>query len=763
MPIRFRAAILSHLQDPRYDPSVLDDLADQIGADDDELDELNVALQRLLDEDFITLDNKGRYRLPPIGRELTGRIKVHRKGFAFVMPDQANREGDLFIPPGDTLDAVTGDRVLVKVMQDRGRGKRSAGQSAFVGRVEDVLERRNTTFVGTLVRHGPYWLVEVDGNLLHSSIRVRDVGAKGAVEGEKVVVEVIEFPEPGEWANGVITDRLGEAGDPDVETQSVILAYGLPGEFPDECIDQARDIALDPVDINDLLTEREDLREKFIITIDPPEARDFDDAISIEKLDDSSGYELGIHIADVSTFIGPDSSLDVEAAVRGNSVYLPRMVIPMIPEILSNGLCSLQEDVDRLAKSVFVKYNGKGRVVSARFSRSVIRSAKRLTYLEAEALIAGNEVEAKNHAMSETAYPEPLIPTLQCMSELAGVIRKRRLKDGMIVLTLPEVELQYDNATGRVTGAEPEDDASTHGLIEMFMVEANEAVASLFDSLQIPILRRTHPDPSTFDVSELRQFCRVAGLNIPKNPSRFELQTILDLTRDTPRQQAVHLAVLKSLTKAEYSPALIGHFALASRHYAHFTSPIRRYPDLLLHRALDAWLDKTNNGRSKPKGKGIKRLSRTLRDDPRCLDEETLLKVGNNCNQTERSAELAESSLRTFLLLQFLAEEHAGDVFDGTVVGISSQVMWVKIDQYLVEGVVQVRDLSVPKPPKKKGDRPVERDHRRRADRWRLNPQTGALVHEVSGQTMTIGDRMKVRIDLIDPAARRLDLTPLDS
>ncbi|NOG55395.1 MAG: VacB/RNase II family 3'-5' exoribonuclease [Planctomycetes bacterium] len=666
-----------------------------------------------------------------------------------------------------------------------GRGSGGKQFSPYVGRVEKVLERKRTRFVGTLIQHGPYWLVEVDGNQLGSPIHVRDIGAKDANENDKVLAEVIEFPEPGDWAEGVIIKRLGEAGRPDVETESVILAYNLPGDFTDDCDDQAGDIARRFADADQWLDGREDLRDLFAFTIDPPDARDFDDAISINKLDGRNNgavYELGVHIADVSAFVNRLSPLDVEASERGNSVYLPRLVIPMIPEVLSNGVCSLQEGVDRLTKSVFMRFDKDGKVVGRRYCRSVIKSNKRLTYLEAEALLRNDEKTAKENTRSESGYSKELKTALKHMAALADILRQRRIKDGMISLMLPEVELIFDD-DGHVIDAVPEDDASTHGLIEMFMVEANEAVATLFESLSVPVLRRTHPDPSTFDVTELRQFCRVAGVNIPKNPSRFELQTILNMTRDTPRQHAVHLAVLKSLAKAEYSPAMIGHFALASTHYAHFTSPIRRYPDLLVHRALDAWLDHTNNGRDKPKGKGGSKLGKTLRKDDRCPDEEELLEIGFHCSDTERNAEMAESSLRTFLVLQLLDEKHKGDTFDGVIVSVSNNAVWVQIDKYLVEGMVKTSDIPVGKKKaekdgekkkeenttKKAGSPGRHKNHnqsqgafRRRADRWQLNSDTGALVHDTSGRTINIGDRVHVQPLLIDPPARRLDLLITD-
>lgn len=750
MPLRYKSRLLAHLQDRRYEPVGFEPLAEQVGVEPEDLPAFEQALDELIASGLVVTSPGGEYMLPPIGREVTGTVRVNAKGFGFLIPDTPNREGDLFIPPGATGTAVSGDKVRARVVRGRSRGG-PPGASPYTGEVVEVIRRARSAYVGTLRRIQQHWLVEPDDRQLHDLIRVRDVGAKNAKEGDKVVVEMIRYPESGQWGEGVIIKRLGEAGQPDVETQAVIHTYSLPGPFPEACLEQAAEVAREFADTEKFIADREDLRERFIITIDPPDARDFDDAISIERLEDS-GWELGVHIADASTFVTLDSPLDLEARQRGNSVYLPRHVIPMLPEVLSNGVCSLQEGVDRLTKSVFIRYDGKGAVRDERYCNSVIRSSKRLTYLEAEHLILGNETEARKHSMSETDYPGQLLPTLKLMDELSKILRKRRTKDGMIVLTLPEVELIFDDA-GHVIGAEPEDDASTHGLIEMFMVEANEALARLFDRLGVPILRRTHPDPSTFDLGELRQFFRVAGLNLPRSPTRFELQHVLEATRGTPRQHAIHLAILKSLTKAEYSPALIGHFALASAHYAHFTSPIRRYPDLVLHRQLSAFLERTRNGRDRPRGKGLKQIGNAMRKDRRCPDEARLIEVGGRCNETERGAEMAERSLRTFLVLQFLAEKHQGDVMNGVVTGLSESAVFVQLESCLVEGYVNVRDPES----FEDGDGGKAREKGDRGRRWRLNQQTGALVAE-SGATIQIGDRLKVRLVMIDPPARRMDL-----
>ncbi|HBS29725.1 MAG TPA: hypothetical protein DEB06_09820, partial [Phycisphaerales bacterium] len=546
-----------------------------------------------------------------------------------------------------------------------------------------------------------------------------------------------------------------------VETQAVIEAFDLPGEFPDECVEQARQAsARYEEEMRDLLERgkpldaqaRLDIRSDFIITIDPPDAKDYDDAISIERT--PRGWRLGVHIADVAHFIEPGSPLDEESADRCNSVYLPRLVIPMLPELLSNGICSLQEGVPRYAKSAWIDYDERGGVRGTRFAQSLIQSRKRLTYLEAQALIDGkSDKEASIHARTEPRYTPELREALAQMDTLSRAIRERRRRAGMIHLELPDVELVYD-ADGRVIDAVPEDNAYTHTLIEMFMVEANEAVARLFEDLRVPLLRRTHPEPVPGNMEQLRDFVKVAGYRIPKSPTREELQALLDATAGTPAAPAVHLAVLRTLTRAEYSPALVGHFALASSAYAHFTSPIRRYPDLTVHRALAKFLQFTQNGHNPPRDDhAALALGRRLRESPECPDEAALTQVGSLCNIREENASGAERELRQFLVLQLL-EKHIGDEFPGIVTGVTASGVFVRLDKYLAEGMCKTSDL--PLPANKEGKT-------NRNPRWTLDRASGALIDPASGRSYNIGDRVTIQIAEIDLARRQMELVISDT
>ncbi len=727
--------ILRHIADVRYTPQRLRELASELGIESERMEAFSQALNALVAEGRVVLGADTTVGLPPPGRQILGTFRLNRRGFGFVVPESPMEHGDLFVPEGQTGGALTGDMVRAKVIHAKARA--GAGRSPYYGQVTEIIKRAERQYVGNLKKRGPNWIVEVDGRHLPEPIVIRDPHAKNAHEGDKVVVEMITYPDNDEPGEGVILEVLGKQGEPDVETTAVMRAYGLAGKFEEEQLAEARAVSA-AYDDKTIPPDREDLTSKLICTIDPPDAKDFDDAINIEKFDPPQGdtaWELGVHIADVAQFVKHGSALDREAYARGNSAYLPRKVIPMLPEVLSNGVCSLQEGVNRYCKSVFIRYDAEGHVLGHRFANTVIRSAKRLTYREAQALIDDDLREAVKHTRGEPKYSRPLIQALKLMDELAKVIRKRRFKHGMVVLDLPDVELVFDDS-GRVTDAVPEDDAFTHKLIEMFMVEANEAAARTFDSLSVPMIRRIHPDPPVHDMTELRQFARVAGFNIPQRPSRGELQALLDSVRGKPAQYAVHLAVLRTLSKAEYSPLLIGHFALASEHYTHFTSPIRRYPDLIVHRALQSYIDATAG----PAGRNRNKLGNALRNDPRVPDEGKLFELGKHCSQTERNAEAAEHDLTNYLVLELLGQ-HLGDDYAGTVTGVTGSGIFVQLDRYLVDGFVGVNEL--PSAPK---------------DRWRLNRATGALVAERSGKTITIGDRFTVRIAKVNPVARQLDL-----
>lgn len=700
----FAERIMKYVAHADYRPQKVRALARTLGIAEAEYGQFRETVKALMKTGRIIMGSKHALTLPDMPGQIVGTYRANPRGFGFVVPESPTAHGDLFIPPGSSLDAITGDTVRAKVAK---RGKRD-GKMIYEGRISDVLARGNNRFVGELKKEFNRWFVMPDGNVLHVPIYVADVGAKTAKAGDQVVVEIIAYPRVGREAEGVIIEVLGRRGDPGVDMLSIIRQFHLPDEFGEEVLDDARRAATS-YDPDQAFEGREDFSGKTIVTIDPDDARDFDDAISVEEQKDGT-FELGVYIADVSNFVLPDGDLDKEARERGNSAYFPGFVIPMLPEVLSNGVCSLQEGVPRLAKAALIRCDKQGKVLGTRFANGVIQSAKRLTYKQATQILGGKV----------GGYPPEVVDLVQRMDRLARIIQRRRREEGMLTLGIPEVELVLDD-DGEVTGVEKADTSFSHTIIEMFMVEANEAVARLLNKLNAPCLRRIHPDPDPMAMESLARFIRVFGYKLPKDPDRAQLQKLLDDVKDKPEAFAVNIGVLRSMQQAVYSPRLVGHFALASEHYAHFTSPIRRYPDLQVHRMLHEYLE----GRLK-QGKSSKAL----------VEGPELQELGRHCSFTERRAESAERELKTVKLLRLL-EARIGETVSGVVTGTTNFGVFVQLEEFLIEGLIRFEDM---------GD-----------DWWELNAG-GYVVGERTGRRITIGDGATVRIARVDIATRQLDL-----
>jgi len=733
MPKRFSERILQFLSDPDYEPMKARKLARALGIADAEHGDFHDAVDALRRVGRVVLGTSNAVMLPHTPGQVVGTYRANPRGFGFVVPDEPTEHGDLFIPPGDSLDALTGDKVRCRVIK---RGQRG-GKPAFGGQIVEVIERGESRFVGELRRENKLWYVEPHGNALHAPILIGDVGAKSAKAGDLVVVEITHYPGEGRPAKGVIVERLGKSGKPGVDLLTILRQYHLPDKFPAEVTRETRSIvrAFDP---DAESAGREDLSGLPIITIDPDDARDYDDAISLRRLSPGSdkpasrgrrgksrggrknpadaAWELGVHIADVSAFVTPGSVIDLEARQRGTSVYLPGRVIPMLPEVLSNGLCSLQEGEPRLCKSAFIQYDDAGRVVGSRFANTVIRSAKRLTYRQATAIIEGKRGR----------HGKKVVDLIRRMETLARIIQKRRLADGMIVLNLPAVDLVLDD-NGQVVDAHPEDTSYSHTIIEMFMVEANEAAARLLHSRGVPMLRRIHPPPDEESLEAMARFLAVGGMKLPPKITSHTLQKLLAKLRDDPSGYATNLAVLKSMQRAEYSPKKVGHFALASDDYVHFTSPIRRYPDLMIHRLLDLHC----NGKLKA---GSKRGRARL---PGYVNESALREHGIELSYLSRRAESAERELTTLKVLT-LMEKHIGETFEGVVTGVTNFGLFVQHPKYLIDGLLRLEDL---------GD-----------DWWEVDVKLGRVRGERSRQTYTLGTRLQVQIAEVDIPTRRLNL-----
>src|SRR6266480_4554806 len=565
---KIREQILTLLSRKDYRPLNKIEIARKLGLAASERVALRKTLRELERAGDIARIRKNRYVLPAEADLVTGKLSIHQAGYGFLIPETPGQP-DIFIAAENIGTAMHGDRVVARISHDvpheRIKGRRE-------GRVIRILERAHDTVVGTLQRsRNFYYVVPDDPRFVHDIYvhpeQDQQPGTSANV-GDKVVVRLEPWESRHVNPEGEIIEVLGPASAPGIDMLSIIRKYHLPAEFPNDVLDQADQISQR---INARQLEgREDLRKDFIVTIDPDDARDFDDAIQVEKT--NSGWRLGVHIADVAAYVEPGSALDREARGRGNSVYLPDHVIPMLPEGLSNGVCSLNPGVDRLTHSVFIHFDKHGVVKSARFGRSVIRSAHRLTYKEAYAILKA----PPNDQLGER---------LHLAWELAALLRRKRFQHGSLDLDFPEVKVWVDKEGCPVRLERVENDES-HQLIEEFMLAANEAVARELKNRAVPTIYRVHENPDPEKLAEYREFVLSFHYKVGDLTHRAVLQRLLASINGKPEEQALKVALLKSLKRARYSSQPLGHYGLAKANYLHFTSPIRRYADLVVHRAL---------------------------------------------------------------------------------------------------------------------------------------------------------------------------------
>ncbi|MGA0039611.1 MAG: ribonuclease R, partial [Pirellulales bacterium] len=628
----------------------------------------------------------------PKGPLSTGGFFRKTGGHGFVRPDGAplgRRDSDVYVPAAAAGDAANGDTVTV-----RGSATRDVRRPGPAGEILKVVARHTTRFVGTYEEsHGGGW-VTVDADGLSRKVAVGDPGAKGARQDDKVVVEIVRFPTVFRDGEGVISEVLGKTGEPGVDTMSIIHEFALPGPFCEEVLEDARqqaarfDESVGP--------DRLDCTDAVVITIDPVDARDFDDAISLERIE-RGHWLLGVHIADVAHFVVEGSPLDQEATARGTSVYLPDRVIPMLPEIISNNLASLQPGRVRYARSCWMEFSPDGVFVAAEVKRTAIRSRRRFAYEEVDVFL-------DDPATSQVEMTSDVRDLLGRMRDLSRVLRARRAARGALELAMPEVKIDLDR-DGHVSGAHVEINTESHKIIEEFMLSANEAVAWLLSEAGIPFLRRIHPQPDPRKLRELTEFVSELGFEVDSLESRFELQRLLEMSRDRPEVHAVHYAVLRSLARAVYGPQPEGHFALASDCYCHFTSPIRRYPDLTVHRRLDAL------------GTG------------RRLPADGLIDLGLACSQLERRAEAAERELVKLKLLLFL-RSRVGEAMDAVVTGVEAFGLFVQGVDLPAEGLVPRDTLP--------------------DDRYRYDRRRHMLAGHRAGNSFRLGDRVRVVVAKVD-------------
>jgi ribonuclease R len=699
--------ILAAVKKKNYEPLKPKALARKLSVPQSQYPEFRRVLRELMKQGQVEKGkNQGVRTAAPHG-SVTGVFRKTSSGAGYVRPHPIDGKAglDVLIREGDTADASTGDVVLVKVLKKPNR----AGLNP-VGRVVEVLERATRQFVGTYFERDGDGYVRVDGTVFSHSIFVGDPGAKGARPDDKVVIDMIRFPGPEDRGEAVITEVLGARGKPGVDTLSVIRAYDLPDAFPEEVLEEARRTAA--AFREDDLQGREDYTGDTIVTIDPVDARDFDDAVSLTVDPKSKHWQLGVHIADVAHFAPPGSLVDREARKRGTSVYLPQKVLPMFPEVISNSVASLQQGRVRYVKSAHIDFTPAGVKTGARFANGAIRNRRRFTYEQVSAILADPD------GAGGQEEPEVLALLLR-MRDLAMILRKRRMKRGALELTMPEAELEYDEQ-GRVKGAHFVKHDVSHQVIEEFMLAANEAVAEQFDDLDVPFLRRIHPAPEPNKLRDFAEFAATLGYKMTSHVDRFALQRILEQSADKPDVYAVHYALLRSLKQAVYSPMEEGHYALASDNYCHFTSPIRRYPDLTVHRQLGQWLRTGRAG----------------------SDETELAALGEHCSKTERRAETAERELVKVKLLTYMSER-IGTELEVIITGVADYGFFAQADTMPVEGLVHVSTLT--------------------DDYYYFDETSRSLTGRKTKRRYRLGDKVRVAVVRVDLARRQLDfrvLTP---
>ena len=680
-------------------------IAKQLKIDEEDLREFKRAIKRLIKKGRISWGAKHLVMKSSEKKsrqvKIFGRFRSTRKGFGVVqtLPETPfYGQTNVHIPAQSCLDAVRGDLVCIRIIRDRpGR------DIEFGGRVLEVVERKTHRFVGSYFEDDGWAYVDIDGYDFFRPVEVGDAGAKNASPGDKVVIEMVRFPSNHTEGEAVVIKVLGPQGKPGVDTLLIMNQYGLEGEFPESVLENSRQQASQfDESIGD---NRCDFTDQPVVTIDPQDARDFDDAISLKKLKNGH-WLLGVHIADVSHFVKPSTPLDDEAYQRGTSVYLPDRVIPMLPEIISNNLASLQPDRVRYAMSAFIEFTEDGARVSTEIKRTAIKSQYRFTYEDVDDFL--QRPIAWRRKLSHGQFD-----LLGRMHQLAMILRGRRQRDGAIELHLPEVKIDL-NGQGQVVGAKVAHHTESHQVIEEFMLAANEAVAQLFVDSDLLLLRRIHPQPDPRKLDELTQFVRGLGINCDNLASRFEIQRLLANVADKPEKRAVNFAILRSMSKAKYSPEEEGHYALGSKAYCHFTSPIRRYPDLVVHRMAGALAD----GR-KPS-----------------VDQSHLERLAAHCCATEENAERAERDLKKLKLLGFFVDK-IGKRLKATITGVRQSGLFAEGIELPVAGFISTRSLP--------------------AERYQFDSRAQAITGFGKENQFRLGDQISVRVSRVDLDRRELD------
>ncbi|GJL77633.1 MAG: ribonuclease R [Nitrospinaceae bacterium] len=698
--------ILKLLRNKANRPMKVSELVKQFKIPDVQRREFRSRLKEMAADGRVIKIRGGRYGLPDEMNLVSGILTSNPKGFGFVVQEKDRDQPDIYVNRTHRGDAMHGDLVAVRIESGKDRERPE-------GRVIRILKRNTTSLVGTYEQFGrDGWVIPMDAKYVHD-VFVAGKSNKGAKTGHIVSVTLESFPSKHQPPVGRVTEVLGFSDDPEVEVKAILRKFGVAAEFPQKVLNSAEKAAHADL-MNEEMEQRTDLSDELIFTVDGEKAKDFDDAVSIEKMGD--GYRLGVHIADVSHFVREDSPLDKEAFQRGTSIYYPDSVVPMLPFQLSNEICSLKPDEKRLTLSVLIDYDAEGHVVGRKIFNSIIESKKRFTYTEVAHLLETGD--------PKNLYKE-ILPTLKIMGELSQILRKNRFRQGSVDFNLPEPEVQM-NEKGKIERIVMAEHNVAHEMVEEFMLAANQVVARFLFDKNVPSIHRIHEPPDDDKIAEFNEFILSFGIKlktIHKVPS-VDLQNLLKRIKNHPEERTINTLLLRTMKKAVYSAKDPGHYCLGFKYYTHFTSPIRRYPDLITHRLVKTFLHKRKCSQ---------------RENKRLLPK--IAEFADQSSAREQNAMAIEREVNDLRRAQFMADK-IGNVYSGLIISVTAFGFFVELSEVYVEGLVKISSI---------GDdyyNFIETEHK-----WQ-----GQRRH----RTFKIGDTVKVRVDTVDIARRQIGLI-LDS
>lgn len=674
-------------------------------------------LRHLVNDGDLVLVKGKLYGLPDRMDLVVGRLDGHPSGIGFVTPERPieGLSRDIFVAAHNLQEALHGDRVVVRIERYREDGRAE-------GKIVQVLERASSSVVGRydMDATGLAFVVPFDKRLT-AEVQIPREETMGAEAGQMVTVTITRWPTPTRGPAGRITEILGDINDPGVDTEIILRKHGIPKEHSPEAVAEATRIGGAVRDKD--LAGRTDFRDRTVVTIDGETARDFDDAISIERLPNGH-YWLGVHIADVSHYVRDGSALDADAFDRSTSVYFPEKAIHMFPSELSTGLCSLNPHVDRLVQSCLMEVTAKGDVIRHEMHDGIIRSDARMTYTAVNAILTDGDPET-------VAKYKPLVPMFELMRDLFAILNGRRRRRGSVDFDLPEAQIVLD-ADGFIEDIIASERNIAHRLIEEFMLLANETVAGHLEAHGMPSLYRIHEKPDPLKVMQFEEFVTAFGFSLGAkdgNVTPMHFQKLVDKIRGNPAERPIAFLMLRTMQKARYDPINVGHFGLAAATYTHFTSPIRRYPDLIVHRLL-------RELRHTPLRQGYAGRA-TISEERRAELEEDLPEVGRHTSEMERRAAEAEREILQWKKVRFMADK-VGDAFDGYITGVAPFGMFVELIEHYVEGLIHVSTMA--------------------DDYYRYRETQHALFGENSKKLYRLGDRVRVQIIKVDMERRQIDL-----